>query len=188
MRLPLCSFAILFLLVAAPIGATEVFKCTDAAGKVSFTDRPCPKGAAAESVKIRAPDPNRPPGEVAASASRQSCVDIARPAWDLLPLEAGGSLNPEQRRTLEAARRNLQTECRKRLTSSSLAYDCREKLNVLTRATARAADPKYAADRDVLQAEFDRVCSEQAIRDDVERHLRDSGVADAPPAQSPPLN
>jgi hypothetical protein len=43
---------------------------------------------------------------------------------------------------------------------------------VLSRATARAVDPQYAADRDRLQADFAQRCGEDAIRADIEQYLR----------------
>lgn len=170
--MPRYSCLLLFALLPSAAGATDVFKCTDADGKVSFTDRPCPSGTDTESVRLRVDDPTRAMVDAGLREQREACVALARPAWDLLPREAAGQLDAAGAATLRESRTELQAQCRQRLSSSPLAYDCRERLAVLSRATARAVDPQYAADRDRVQADFDRRCGEDAIRADIEQHLR----------------
>ena len=55
-------FAILFSLCTGPLVAgAQVFRCTDAAGKVHFADQPCAPGQASREVKIdKHPAPPRP--------------------------------------------------------------------------------------------------------------------------------
>jgi hypothetical protein len=176
---------LLFALLAAPASASGVFKCTDATGKVSFTDRPCPRGSDTEAVRIRMRDPNAvDDGSAETRGRRRACAELARPAWDLIPLEAGGRLSDGQSQQLRDTRSALESQCRMRLTSSPLAYDCRERLAELTQATARAVDPTFATQRDRLQAEFDLRCSGDAVLADVEAHLRSLDPEPAPP---PPL-
>jgi hypothetical protein len=169
----------LAVLPVAPAQAGDVFKCTDAGGQVSFTDRPCPKGSDTEALRLRG-------GGMVGSDSvesrnrRRACAELARPAWDLLPREASGQLSAVETRTLRDAREGLATQCRQRMTASPLAFECREKLAALTRATAAAVDPAKEADRDLVQAEYDRQCGEAAVLEDIGRHLRDLGGA--PPA------
>ncbi len=173
----------LLLAGAAQTAHADVFKCTDDSGKVSFTDRPCPKGSDTEALEIRATDPNQPAPTPDAREKRRDCAQLARPAWDLLPREASGQLDATEARTLQGARDQLASQCQQRLTTSPLAYECREQLTVLTRATARAADPQYEADRDLLQAEFDRRCGDEAVLKDIADHLRD--LESIPPAMDP---
>jgi len=151
----------------------DVFKCTDDSGKVSFTDRPCPQGSDTEALELRAIDPNQPAPAPGAREQRRDCAQLARPAWDLLPREASGELDATQARALQDARNQLASQCRQRLTTSPLAYECREQLTVLTRATARAANPQYEADRDLVQADYDRRCGDEAVLKDIAEHLRD---------------
>lgn len=170
---------------AVPVADAGVFKCTDGSGKVSFTDRPCPKGSDTEALAIRATDPNQPPPAPGAREKRRECAQIARPAWDLLPREASGQLDASEARQLQDARDQLASQCQQRLTTSPLAYECREQATVLTRATARAVDPQYAIDRDRLQAEYDRRCGDEAVLQDIVEHLReiDGSVPQADPDQ-----
>lgn len=173
----------LALLPAAAATAGDVFKCTDASGQVSFTDRPCPKGSDTEALRLRGG--GMVGGEsVEARNRRRGCAELARPAWDLLPREASGQLGAEETSTLRNAREALAAQCRQRMTASPLAFECREKLGALTRATAAAVDPAKEADRDLLQAEYDRQCGEAAVLEDIGRHLRDldGAPADAPPS------
>lgn len=171
--------AVALLSCASDVAAAGVYKCTDAAGKVSFTDRPCPSGSGAEALKIRTTDPASSPVPGARDRLR-GCIDLARPAWDLLGKEAAGQLSGEEVAQLQSSREALATQCGQRLSSSTLNYECRQQMAVLTRATARASDPDYAADRDRLQAEFDRRCGEAQVREDIELHLRSLGTMDAP--------
>ena len=172
--------------VALQPAQASVFKCTDSSGKVSFTDRPCPTGSDTEALAIRATDPNQPPPTPGARERQRDCAQIARPAWDLLPREASGQLDASEARQLQDAREQLANQCQQRLTTSPLAYECREQLTVLTRATARAVDPQFAAERDRLQAEFDRRCGDEAVLLDIVGHLRDlDGSAPAPDPDSP---
>lgn len=53
-------FLLLALIAVGSMAEAQVFKCTDAAGKVAYQSRPCADGAAAETVKIRAA-PDAPP-------------------------------------------------------------------------------------------------------------------------------
>lgn len=163
--------------------AGDVFKCTDAAGQVSFTDRPCPKGSETEALRLRGG--GMVGGESAdARARRRACAELARPAWDLLPREASGQLAGAEATLLRDTREALATQCRQRLTASALAFECREQLAALTRATAAAADPRLEGERDRLQGEFDRRCGETAVLDDIGRHLRDlepAGDGSLPP-------
>jgi hypothetical protein len=167
------------------VAAGDVFKCTDASGQVSFTDRPCPKGAETEALRMRGG--GMVGGESAeARARRRACAELARPAWDLLPREASGQLAGAEAELLRDTREALATQCRQRLTASALAFECREQLTALTRATAAAADPKLEGERDRLQADFDRRCGEAAVLDDIARHLRDLGPAADAGAMPPP--
>jgi hypothetical protein len=168
---------LLFLLstpAAAPAG--DVFKCTDASGQVVYTDRPCPKGSDTEALRLRGVGVTG--GESTDARERRlGCAQTARPAWDLLPREASGQLDEASLGLLRAARDALATQCRQRLSVSALAFECRAQMLQLTQATAAAADPAREADRDLLQAEFDRRCGEAAILEDIGRHLR---AIDAP--------
>ncbi len=164
---------LLVLCAALPSAHAGVFKCTDGSGKVSFTDRPCPTGSDTEALAIAATDPNQPPPTPGARERRRDCAQIARPAWELLPREASGQLDASEARQLQNARDQLASQCQQRLTTSPLAYECREQASVLTRATARAVDPQYAADRDRLQAEYDRRCGDEAVLQDIAEHLRE---------------
>lgn len=167
----LLLFALAALAVDA-VRAGDVFKCTNAAGQVSFTDRPCPKGSETEALRLRGG--GMVGGEsVESRARRRACAELARPAWDLLPREASGQLSAAEASSLRDAREALAAQCRQRLTASPLAFECREQLAALTRATAAAVDPAREAERDRLQAEFDRRCGEAAVLDDIGRHLRD---------------
>jgi hypothetical protein len=181
MRHPLL-IAVLALAVDSA-GAGDVFKCTDASGQVSFTDRPCPKGSETEALRLRGG--GMVGGESAESrARRRACAELARPAWDLLPREASGQLGDAETALLRDTRAALATQCRQRLTASALAFECREQLAALTRATAAASDPRRERDRDRVQAEFDRRCGEAAVLDDIARHLRElqpGAGASAPP-------
>jgi hypothetical protein len=168
--------ACLLLLLSSPalVQAGDVFKCTDGAGAVVYTDRPCPKGTDTEALRLRGGGFTG--GEAAESRARRlGCAETARPAWDLLPLEASGQLDEAASGLLRATREALATQCGQRLSVSSLAFECREQLAVLTRATAAAADPAREADRDLLQAEFDRRCGDAAVLEDIGRHLRPIG-------------
>lgn len=177
------SCALLFLLLApACVPAADVFKCTDASGQVSFTDRPCPKGSETESLRLRGG--GMVGGESTdARARRRACAELARPAWDLLPREASGQLSADETAILRGAREALATQCRQRMTASPLAFECREQLGALTRATAAAVDPAKETDRDRLQSEYDQRCGEAAVLEDIGRHLRD---LDGAPADAPP--
>ena len=164
-------------LAADGAAAADVFKCTDASGQVSFTDRPCPKGAETEALRMRGG--GMVGGESAESrARRRACAELARPAWDLLPREASGQLSATEASSLRDAREALAAQCRQRLTASPLAFECREQLAALTRATAAAVDPAQEAERDRQQAEFDRRCGDAAVLDDIGRHLRDLAPSD----------
>jgi hypothetical protein len=167
---------ILLLLAVLPSSAlgSDVHKCTDAEGRVSFTDRPCPAGTDAEAVRLRSDETGRAAFEAGQRQQRAACIELARPAWDLLPREAAGQLDADAAATLRDSRTQLQAQCRMRLSTSPLAYDCRERLGVLSRATARAVDPRFAAERDRLQADFDQRCGEAAIRADIDAYLRPS--------------
>ncbi len=172
--------------VASQPAQASVFKCTDSSGKVSFTDRPCPTGSDTEALAIRGSDPNQPPPTPGARERRRECAQIARPAWELLTREASGQLDASEARQLQDARDQLASQCQQRLTTSPLAYACREQAATLTRATARAVDPQYAADRDRLQAEYDRRCGDEAVLLDIAEHLRDlDGSAPTPDPDSP---
>lgn len=166
-----------FLALSVPAAhAADVFKCTDASGQVSFTDRPCPKGSDTESLRLRGG--GMVGGESSESrAQRRACAELARPAWDLLPREAAGQLSADEATILRNAREALAAQCQQRMTASPLAFECREQLEALTRATAAAVDPAKEADRDRLQAEYDRRCGETAVLEDIGRHLR---ALDAP--------
>lgn len=181
-----------FLALSGPAAhGADVFKCTDASGRVSFTDRPCPKGSDTESLRLRGG--GMVGGESAESrAQRKACAELARPAWDLLPREAAGQLSAEEAMTLRNARDALAAQCQQRMTASPLAFECREQLEALTRATAAAVDPAKEADRDRLQAEYDRRCGETAVLEDIGRHLRaldaptgDDAAADAAAGRTP---
>jgi hypothetical protein len=171
------SLRFLFALAVLPASTAhggDVFKCTDASGQVSFTDRPCPVGSETEAMRLRGG--GMVGGDSSESrAKRRACAVLARPAWDLLPREASGQLSDSESITLREARDALAIQCRQRMTASPLAFECREQLGALTRATAAAVDPAKEADRDRLQAEFDRRCSEEAVLEDIGRHLRDLG-------------
>lgn len=183
MRKRIAFLLALALLPAAATRAGDVFKCTDASGQVSFTDRPCPKGSDTEALRLRGG--GMVGGEsVESRARRRACAELARPAWDLLPREASGQLDATEAGTLRDAREALATQCRQRMTASPLAFECREQLGALTRATAAAADPAKGAERDRLQEEYDRRCGETAVLEDIGRHLRDLDAADpgAPPS------
>jgi Domain of unknown function (DUF4124) len=78
-----CALA-LAAMFAAPVHA-EVYKCRDADGKLSFTDRPCPKGAQSETVELVDPT-----NDAATADIEPGCVDLARAVWRLQPMEAGG--------------------------------------------------------------------------------------------------
>jgi hypothetical protein len=159
------------LLAATVAQAADVYKCTDAAGKVSFTDRPCPMGDETEALRL----PGSEPAEAETGAARarlRACAMIARPAWDLQPRETAGQLTAAEDAQLREARRTLGAQCRQRLSASQLAFQCPERLAALTRATAAAVDPRLEGARDRLQEEYDRRCGEEAILDDIGRHLR----------------
>ena len=49
---PALRFAILFSLCSPLVAGAQVFRCTDAAGKVHFADQPCAPGQASREVKI----------------------------------------------------------------------------------------------------------------------------------------
>ena len=85
-------------LLAAPAQA-DVYKCRDADGKLSFTDRPCPKGAQSETVEIV-----DPASDAAVASIEPGCVDLAQAVWRLQPMEAGGRLSADQRSELSGAR------------------------------------------------------------------------------------
>lgn len=161
----------LLLCATAVAQAGDVFKCTNAAGAVVYTDRPCPQGSDTEALRLRGGDAAG--GESTQSRERRrGCAETARAAWDLLPLEASGQLDEAATGLLRAGREALATQCGQRLSVSALAFECREQLAVLTRATAAAADPAREADRDRLQADYDRRCGDEAVLEDIERHLR----------------
>lgn len=170
MRHPLL-FAVLALATGGSV-AGDVFKCTEPDGRVTFTDRPCPRGSETEALRLRGG--GMVGGESAdARARRRACAELARPAWDLLPREAAGQLEAAEAALLRDTRDTLAIQCRQRLTASALAFECREQLATLTRATAAAADPRLEEARDRVQADFDRRCGETAVLDDIARHLRD---------------
>jgi hypothetical protein len=163
--------ALMLGLGGASVAQADVYKCRTASGSISFSDQPCSKGETLESVKV---------DEKAASAEDNAknpwtsaeCVRIARPIWDMQPLEAGGTLTPEQTQSLRDARQALIFSCNARLSGSALAYRCRDKALEVTRAVAKAADPAFTESANQAQAEYDRMCGEDEVEKDIAQHLR----------------
>lgn len=165
-----CALA-LAAMFAAPVHA-EVYKCRDADGKLSFTDRPCPKGAQSETVELVDPT-----NDAATADIEPGCVDLARAVWRLQPMEAGGRLSADQRSELVGARNRLEQECELQLASSSLAFRCQVRQAAVTAATARAADPARAGELAMAEADYKRQCDDGAVNADIRRHLRPAGGA-----------
>lgn len=158
-------------LLAAPAQA-DVYKCRDADGKLSFTDRPCPKGAQSETVEIV-----DPASDAAVASIEPGCVDLAQAVWRLQPMEAGGRLSADQRSELSGARNRLEQECGMQLASSSLAFRCQVRQAAVTAATARAADPAHAGDLAMAEADYKQQCDDGAVNADIRQHLRPTGGA-----------
>ena len=163
--LVLATFAV------APVQA-EVYKCRNANGSVSFTDRPCPQDAQSETVQL-----HDPVGDAAVADVEPGCMELAQPIWRLQPMEAGGRLSGEQRSELTGARNRLEQDCRMQLASSSLAFQCQVRQAAVTAATARAADPAHAQDLAQAEADYQRQCDDSAVNADIRAHLRPVGAA-----------
>jgi hypothetical protein len=167
-----CFVLVLATWVVAPVRA-DVYKCVDADGKLSFTDRPCPKGAQSETLEVSAPQDAGAPTAVVPPA----CIELAQPVWRLQTMEAGGRLSAPQRTELNGARNRLEQECRLRLASSSLAFRCQERQADVTAATSRAADPAHADELAIAEADYKRQCDDGAINADIRLHLRPGASA-----------
>lgn len=167
-----CFLLVLAACSVAPVHA-DVYKCVDANGKLSFTDRPCPKGAQSETLEVSAPQDAGAPAAVVPPA----CVELAQPVWRLQTMEAGGRLSAQQRTELNGARDALARECRMQLASSSLAFRCQERQAAVTAATSRAADPAHADALAMAEADYRQQCDEAAVNTDIRQHLRRSDSA-----------
>jgi len=162
-----CFVLVLAACVVTPAHG-DVYKCVDADGGLSFTDRPCPRGAQSETLEVSAP----PDGGAPATVVPAACVELAQPVWRLQTMEAGGRLSEQQRTELNGARDRLEQECRLRLASSSLAFRCQERQADVTAATSRAADPKHADELALAEADYKRQCDDGDINADIRLHLR----------------
>lgn len=165
-------FALVLATVAVAPAQAEVYKCSNADGSVSFTDRPCPKDAQSETVRLQ-----DPVGDAAQNNVEPACMELAQPVWRLQPMEAGGRLSADQRTELTGARNRLEQDCRLQLASSSLAFQCQVRQAAVTAATARAADPAHAQDLAKAEAEYQQQCDDSAINTDIRAHLRPAGAA-----------
>jgi hypothetical protein len=169
-----CVWVLLLGLGGASVAQADVYKCRTASGSISFSDQPCAKGDTLESVKVDE-KPNDQQDNVKSPWTSPECVRIARPIWDMQPLEAGGTLTPEQTASLRGARQSLAFSCNARLSGSALAYRCRDKALEVTRAVARAADPAHTEAMNQAQAEYDQMCGEDEVEKDIAKHLRQQG-------------
>lgn len=87
------GLALLGLLVASPLGATEVYRCVDAAGHVAFQDTPCPAHTRQKILDLPDPGPSQPPPPLPTAAPSTDAASPAPPpapppAQPALPLPA----------------------------------------------------------------------------------------------------
>jgi hypothetical protein len=154
------------LAVGAPAGAaSEIYKCTLPDGRVAYQDSPCATGEA-EIVEIR----GTAGGGRRARLADPSCMAIARELWRLNSTVNYTDMTADGRRRLEERRIALENQCRVTLAKSELSARCATLERGINRASAQGA----AALADAGE-EYDAICSESAIEDDIRRHLRTIG-------------
>ncbi|HET8876923.1 MAG TPA: DUF4124 domain-containing protein [Casimicrobiaceae bacterium] len=80
-------------LAAAPFGDAQgtIFKCTDASGRILYSDAPCPGGSRGEVV---APDENSPIPATSAPAPQRNGAAAVRTATDEPAQQAGDRYEP----------------------------------------------------------------------------------------------
>jgi hypothetical protein len=166
---------LIFVLCNSQSSFSNVYQCVDAAGQITFTDRPCPKESEAQLLNIESAQ---------TSASSEStkikegldiepdCVRLARPVWNALARESGGQLSPDEMNALSTARQQLEQQCKMRLSITSLSIDCASKKNQLTQSLTKSKDLIEAIERKRQQGLYEQSCNEQAIHLDIEKHLR----------------
>lgn len=163
----LSSLCLLGVAVALPSFAA-VHQCRGADGKISYTDRQCPKGA--ETTALRLPGDTAPKGPEGPRMTRE-CINTAKSMWTLQAREPSGQLSEDALRVLSGARSELQA-CGFRLAPSQLAFNCEAKLRELSQATAAAANPAMTEGLLRVQGEYNELCSDAATEADIRAHLR----------------
>lgn len=98
----------LILLVIMPAASAQVYKCTDAAGKVTFSQMPCATNAQAVDADIHQPTPDEITARQQLSGSMQQAVDEGidrrREARQQAALQRGEAARIRQIQALQAAR------------------------------------------------------------------------------------
>lgn len=160
---------VLLLCLILPLpAAAEVHQCRGADGKVSYTDRQCPKGT--DSTALRLPG-DAPVEQTSGPRLSRECINVAKSMWTLQAREPSGQLSVDSTRVLTEARSQLQA-CGFRLAPSQLAFNCEAKLRELSLATAKAANPALEEGLIRVQNEYNLMCSDAAAEADIRDHMR----------------